>query len=490
MIEKSLADAEPAVFWTTRGGAPDPEPPVRDGDSADLVIIGGGFTGLWAAVQALQDDPGADVLILEAEQVGYGASGRNGGFVSESLTHGIGHGQARWPAEQARLIELGRRNVAEIAKTLLDAAIDADLRLVGKTTWATAPHHVGELAALARLYAEAGDRVTLLSAEEGRADVHSPTYLGGLRIHESGGLVDPAALTFGLARLAGSLGARRHDNSPIIAIKNDKSCVSVEVEPGGRGVADGRDAVGGDAGMHRASGGRNVARVRARRVLIATNAFPSPLKRVRPYVLPVYDHVLVTEPLSAAQWESVGWAERQGLTDNGNQFHYYRPTADGRILWGGYDAIYHFGGRLRAAYEQRAATHRLLARHFFETFPQLAGLRFTHRWGGVIDSTSRFTPIFGTAHRGRVAYAVGYTGLGVASSRFGARVALDLLGGRPTELTGLAMVRRRGVPFPPEPVRWPVVALTRRQMVRADANGGRRGAWLRLLDRFGVGFDS
>ena len=108
----------------------------------------------------------------------------------------------------------------------------------------------------------------------------------------------------------------------------------------------------------------------------------------------------------------------------------------------------------------------------------------------MIDSTSRFTPVFGTARGGRVAYAVGYTGLGVASSRFGARVALDLLRGEPSELTSLAMVRHRGVPFPPEPVRYPVVALTRQQMIRADANGGRRGAWLRLLDRFGVGFDS
>ncbi|MBU2665997.1 FAD-binding oxidoreductase [Actinoplanes bogorensis] len=485
MIERSLVDAEPAVFWTSRGGAPAPQPPARDGDSADLVIVGGGFTGLWAAVQALQDDPGADVLILEASSPGYGASGRNGGFVSESLTHGIGHGRARWPADQARLIELGRRNVAEIAKTLDEAGIDADLRLIGKTTWATAPHHVGELAGLAALYEEAGDRVTLLDAAAARADVHSPTYLGGLRIHESGGLVDPAALVYGLARLAESLGARRCDNSPVVGMKADKSGIELTV-----GAAAGGAAAGGGSVTSGAAAGASGVRVRARRVLIATNAYPSPLRRIRPYVLPVYDHVLVTEPLSAAQWDAIGWSERQGLTDNGNQFHYYRPTADGRILWGGYDAIYHFGGRVRAAYEQRAATHRLLARHFFATFPQLEGLRFTHRWGGVIDSTSRFTPIFGTAHGGRVAYAVGYTGLGVASSRFGARVALDLLSGEPSELTELAMVRRRGVPFPPEPVRWPVVAFTRQQMIRADANGGRRGAWLSLLDRFGVGFDS
>ncbi|GIF20520.1 glycine/D-amino acid oxidase-like deaminating enzyme [Actinoplanes tereljensis] len=463
MIARSLADAQPAVFWTDRPDAPEPRPPVPAGASADLVIAGGGFTGLWAAVQAKLDDPDADVLLLEARHVGYGASGRNGGFLSESLTHGLGHGRARWPADFPRLVELGRRNLAEIAKTVADHGIEADLRLVGKTTFALAPHHLGELAGLAGAHRELGDRVTLLDAEQARAGVHSPTYLGGLRIHESGGLVDPAALVFGLARLADTLGVRRFDRSPV-------------------------------AGLRRSGGGLQLRTpsgpVRAGKVLVATNAFPSPLRRIRPWVLPVYDHVLVTEPLSDAQWASIGWAERQGLTDNGNQFHYYRPTADGRILWGGYDAIYHFGGQVRPEYEQRRATHELLARQFFATFPQLDGLRFTHRWGGVIDSTSRFTPIFGTAHGGRVAYAVGYTGLGVASSRFGARVALDLLRGEPSELTELAMVRRRGVPFPPEPLRWPVVALTRHQMIRADENGGRRGAWLRLLDHFGVGFDS
>ncbi|WP_433826075.1 NAD(P)/FAD-dependent oxidoreductase [Actinoplanes sp. CA-015351] len=461
-IDRALADAAPAVFWTDRPGAPDRRPPVPDGASADLVIVGGGFTGLWAAVQAKHDNPDADVLLLEGQHVGYGASGRNGGFVSESLTHGLSHGQARWPGEFEQLTELGRRNLAEIAKTVAEHSIDADLRLVGKTTHATAPHHLGELASAAAVHSAIGDRVTLLDASAAQADVHSPTYLGGLRIHDSGGLVDPAALTWGLARLADSLGVRRHDESPVATLRRSAGGISV-------GTPNGT--------------------VRAGKVLIATNAYPSPLRRVRPWVLPVYDHVLVTEPLSDAQWESIGWASRQGLTDNGNQFHYYRPTADGRILWGGYDAIYHFGGKVAAAYEQRPATHQLLARHFFETFPQLDGLRFTHRWGGVIDSTSRFTPIFGTAHGGRVAYAVGYTGLGVASSRFGARVALDLLAGEPSPLTELAMVRRRGMPFPPEPVRYPVVALTRHQMVKADLDG-RRGAWLRLLDHFGVGFNS
>ncbi len=174
----------------------------------------------------------------------------------------------------------------------------------------------------------------------------------------------------------------------------------------------------------------------------------------------------------------------------GNQFHYYRLTADNRILWGGYDAVYHAGGRIRPGYDQRTATFRLLAEHFAETFPQLDGVRFTHRWGGVIDTCSRFCAFFGRAYGGKLSYVVGYTGLGVGASRFGADVMLDLLRGEPTERTGLWMVRSKPTPFPPEPLRTAVIQLTRWSLARADAHNGRRNHWLRLLDALGLGFDS
>jgi glycine/D-amino acid oxidase-like deaminating enzyme len=132
----------------------------------------------------------------------------------------------------------------------------------------------------------------------------------------------------------------------------------------------------------------------------------------------------------------------------------------------------------------------MLAEHFFATFPQLEGLRFTHRWGGPIGTTSRFTATWGTSHGGRLSWVAGYTGLGVGASRFGARVALDLVDGIDTESTSLSMVRRHPFPFPPEPLRWPAVEVTRRAIVRADGREGRRGPWLALLDKFGIGFDS
>ena len=224
-------------------------------------------------------------------------------------------------------------------------------------------------------------------------------------------------------------------------------------------------------------------------MVLATNAFRTPLRRTRWSVVPVYDYVLATEPLTDAQLATLGWDPSIGIGDSGNQFHYYRVTPDQRILWGGYDAIYHFGRSIDDDHEDRTATYRVLAEHFAETFPQLDGIRFTHRWGGVIDTSTRFCAFFGRAHRGRTAYALGFTGLGVGASRFAADVLLDLLGGEPTERTTLEMVRRRPMPFPPEPLAWIGIQLTRWSLAREDRTG-RRNLWLRALDRFGLGFDS
>lgn len=461
-VSDALGDAEPRPFWTDRPDAPQRCTPLSGRTNCDLLVVGGGLTGLWAAIEAKATDPSADVVIVEGHEIAFGASGRNGGFFSESLTHGILHGLELWPDELPDLLRLGRENVREIAAFVAAEGIDADLRLVGKTSVATRSHHLPALDRAFDLNARFGEDVTLLNATEVRADVDSPTYLGGLRYRSGGGLLDPAALCWGLKAAAQARGVRIFEGTAVGSMR--RAGARVEAATGSGSIS-------------------------ARRVLLATSAYRPLLRRLRRRVLPIYDHVLVSEPLSAGALASIGWREDQGMTDVGNQFHYYRRTRDDRILWGGYDAIYYFGNRTDAAREQRDSSHALLARQFFTTFPQLEGLRFTHRWAGLIDSTSRFTPVFGTALGGTVAYAVGFTGLGVAASRFGARVALDLLAGIESERTSLQMVRRKPVPFPPEPLRYPVVQRTRSALAAEDATG-RRGAYLRLLDRFGIGFNS
>ena len=456
-----MRDAAPRPFWLDHPDAPPTRPPLDGSAEADLVVVGGGLTGLWTALQAAEE--GKRVVLLEGERIAFGASGRNGGFCAASLTHGIANGLARWPGEMETLERLARENLDGIRATVARNAIECGWQDRGVIDVATEPHQLEWLAQQAAQLRRFGWDAELLDAAALRAQVDSPTYLGGVWSRDSAALVDPARLCWGLARAAEEAGAVVHESSPVIALR-----------PEGAGVR--ADTAGGS--------------VRSRHALLATSAFPPLVRAIRRYVVPVYDYVLVTEPLSEAQHHAIGWRGRQGISDMANRFHYYRQTDDGRIVWGGYDAIYDFGGRVAPERDQRPETFELLAEHFFATFPQLEGLRFTHRWGGAIDTCSRFSALWGRALGGRAAYVVGFTGLGVGASRFGARVALDLLDGRDTERTRLEMVRRRPLPFPPEPARWAGIQLTQRALARADERAGRRGPWLRTLDRLGLGFDS
>ncbi len=400
---------------------------------------------------------------MEGDTVAFGGSGRNGGFVDASLTHGLPNGLARFPDEIDELERLGLENLAGIEETMERFSIDAAYEKTGFLVAAREPHEAEGLSEFTELLRERGIDAEYLDQAAVRRELDSPTYIAGMWQRTGNAIVDPARLAWGLARAASELGVRIHEHSRVTSLADT---------PGGVELTVGE------------------ARLRARRVVLATNGFPPLLRAIRRYVVPVYDYVLVTEPLSAEQRAAIGWANRQGTGDCTNQFHYYRLTEDDRILWGGYDAIYHYGNAVAPRLEDRDATYSLLSEHFFQTFPQLEGLTFTHRWAGVIDTCSRFCVMWGTALSGKAAYAVGYTGLGVASTRFGARVALDLVDGLDTERTRLQFVRSKPLPFPPEPLRWAGIQLTRRALDRADRNHGRRGLWLRSLDRVGLGFDS
>jgi glycine/D-amino acid oxidase-like deaminating enzyme len=459
----ALADALPVVYWPDASPVPDGAPQLRWATSADLVVIGGGFTGLWTALLASDEVPGRSVVLLEAEQVGFGASSRNGGFLEASLTHGLGNGLSHWPDEIDQLLRLGSENYREIVSFIRTEGLDVGLEETGVVHVATQAWHVDDLAEMRSAMDAHGLRNELLDGDRVRDALASPTYVGGLLDPDGNAIVDPARLVWGLRASAEARGVSIHEESPVVGIDRE-----------------------GDRLVVRTPNGR----VSAEKVVVATNAFARPVRSMRRYIVPVYDYVLMTEPLSSEQLASIGWAGRQAFADVSNQFHYYRLTSDNRILWGGYDAVYRFGGPISPELDQAGDTHVKLAGHFFDTFPQLEGLRFTHKWAGPIGTTTRFTAAWGRAHRGDVVWVGGYTGLGVGASRFGARVALDLVDGVATERTELEMVRRRPMPFPPEPVRSAGIQLTRRALAKADTNEGRRGPWLALLDRFGVGFDS
>ncbi|MBF6052337.1 FAD-dependent oxidoreductase [Streptomyces eurocidicus] len=461
---KSLSDAAPRPYWLDDPGRPAALPALVGDERCELLVVGGGYSGLWTALLAKERDPARDVVLIEAQETGWAASGRNGGFCSASLTHGWANGQSRWPQELATLERLGRRNLDEIEATVARHGIDCGFERTGEIDIATAAHQVAELREAADEVAELGlPDYEYLDQDALRAEVDSPTFLAGLWDRTGVAMVHPARLVWGLKRACLDLGVRIYEHTP-----------GTELSAHGPGVAV-RTPYG---------------RIFARHAALGTNAFPSLVKRVRPYIAPVYDYALMTEPLTPEQRDAIGWRRRQGLGDAANHFHYFRITPDHRILWGGYDIVHHYGGGVRAEYDHHPATYRKLAEHFFHCFPQLEGLRFTHNWGGAIDTCSRFSAFFGTAHGGRVAYALGYTGLGVGASRFGADVMLDLLAGERTERTELDMVRSKPLPFPPEPVRSMGIGITQWSMTRADENGGRRNLWLKAMDKVGMGFDS
>ena len=459
----AYAEAVARPFWLDTLPQRDTHPPLSETTEADLCIVGGGYTGLWAALYAKERDPARDVVVLEATRCGNGASGRNGGFLLSSLTHGIANGLTRFPEEMDRLERLGFENFDALARDLERLGIDAEYEPTGDLLLALEPHELDELEADAELARRFGHRADVLDTEQTRAQVSSPLFLGALWTHTGSALVHPGKLGDGLRAAAVQAGVRVSEYSPVRELKRSRTGVSVSTEGGV---------------------------VQARLVLLATSAYPPLLRAIRRYVAPVYDYALMTEPLAPAQREAIGWHGRQGLGDMANQFHYYRLTTDDRILWGGYDAVYRYGGPVGPALDEHEPSFAMLSQHFFTTFPQLEGIRFSHKWGGAIDTCSRFSVFFGRALDGRVAYALGYTGLGVGATRFGARVGLDLLDGRVSDATQLSMVRHRPLPFPPEPLRSGVIQLTRNRLAAADRNGGRRGLWLSALDRLGLGFDS
>ncbi|MEA2459679.1 MAG: hypothetical protein QOC95_2651, partial [Thermoleophilaceae bacterium] len=267
----AYAHATPRSFWVDRLPRRDRHPPLEGATAADLCIVGGGFTGLWAALHAKAGDPGRDVVLLEAEMVGHGASGRNGGFASSSLTHGVANGLARFEDEMPLLEWLGRRNFDGLVTDLSRHGIECDLELTGELLVALEPHEEAWLEEEAELLRRFGHDVELFDGEAMRAKVASPTYRGGLLDRTGGGLVDPAKLASGLLGAALEAGVRVHEGTAASGLRDAGSAVEIT-------VADGRGSV------------------TARRVLLGTSAYRPLLRAVRRYVVPVYDYVLVTEP--------------------------------------------------------------------------------------------------------------------------------------------------------------------------------------------------
>ena len=476
-VAAALEGVSHVPFWLDRPDRPAAAPALSGAVLTDLLVVGGGFAGLWAALRAKERDPQRRVVLVEGRRIGWAASGRNGGFCEASLTHGRSNGERHASGEVDQLDALGRRNLTELLATVERYGIDCAAQHVGTLSVAVEPYQLRCL----------GDGEVLRDARAVRALVDSPLFLGG-EVDPATVLLDPARLAWGLARVIRELGVEIYENTVVRELTTDRDGVVAHTRTRPRRGPD--DRASALTGPVDSTEPGESGRISADQVVLATNAFPSLLRRTRLHVAPVYDYAIVTEPLSREQRAALGWRGRQGLADLSNRFHYWRLTPDDRVLYGGYDAVYHYGRSVGAAHDTDDEVFARLTAHLLATFPPLGGIKVTHAWGGAIDMCTRAFAFYTQAYGGRVVQAQGFTGLGVAATRFAADVMLDLLSGDETELTRLGVVRRTPLPFPPEPATWLGVRATVAALSTADRREGRRGPWLRLLDALKIGVDS
>lgn len=419
-----------------------PHPQVTGEVEVDVAIVGGGFTGLWTAYHLLEAQPSLRVAIVEREEIAYGASGRNGGFAMTLLDMSLAHLRRNHGDDAARAAHRAvATSVDEIGDTIERHGIDCEWTKGGLLVVATNRGQLDRVESdLAAADALGLDGFRRLSAAEVRAEVDSPTYLGAL--HETHcGVLNPARLAAGLADIVEGMGAQLYETTDVLDITESGSGLRLTTPNG---------------------------TVRAGQVVLATSAWATNTPWFKNTVVPLYTYVVLTEPIPEERWAEVGWGQRQGIEDKRNYVHYYRRTADGRVLWGGGDGVIHAGRRIRPSYDRNDRVMADLVRTFHETFPQFHDIRMSHHWGGPVGITVNFLPVFGTLLKGRLHYGLGYNGHGVAPSHTGGKILRDKVLDKPSEFTELCFVDAHEPHFPPEPLLWISAELTRQTLLRQD----------------------
>ena len=315
-VEAALANTKLFPYWLDNPAAPATEPELVGDATADLLIVGGGFTGLWAAVQAKEQMPHLNVVLIEAGKVAHGASGRAGGIISTSVMHGLPNAVRVFPNDIAQLEAFGHHNLDGFEDTLKRYDIDADIEWNGEMTVAVDPEHIAHLKGDYDLHREYGHNVVLLNREETLEQLNSPLFAGALWSRNRSGIVHPAKLAWGLKRAALTLGVRLYEHTPLVTVTDEGSTVFVTTPKGS---------------------------VRAPRVVFGSGTAKVGIPDINRRVMQVRDHVLATEPLTDEQLARIGWKNRQGVYDTRTQLNYFRLTKHNNIIFGGL-VSYHFDG--------------------------------------------------------------------------------------------------------------------------------------------------
>jgi glycine/D-amino acid oxidase-like deaminating enzyme len=429
-------------YWLREAGRPEPAAPLEGDQDADVVVIGGGYTGLWTAWHAKRLEPEARVVLLEAERCGEGPSGRNAGFCNSMWFYLPAIRERFGDHAAAEFARAAQASVHEVGRFCEEQGVDAWFRLGGYLQVSTAPAYDGSWEPYAQACRELGESEACvpLSPEEIRSRCASPIFRGGA-LYRGSATVHPARLAQGLRRRALDAGVAICERSPVRALRR---------EPGDTAV----DAGGGT--------------VRAPHVVLAAGARAGTLVRgLRRRLTITSSHMVITEPVPDVL-EEVGWTGGECITDSRALLHYFRTTPDGRIAfgWGGGRVVP--GTRLNGRAELDRSLAGEVADHLVRFFPELRGRRIDHAWGGPIDVSPTHLPLVGSPSPG-LHYAFGYTGNGVGPCQLAGRILASLALDRRDEPTRLAIVDPPPVKVPPEPFRYVGGAIVRRAMVRRES---------------------
>jgi len=457
LSRNALKHTRMSPFWLDDDARPLPCSKLEEIIDSNLLIVGGGFTGLWAAVQAKESAPSRDVVVIEANTVACGASGRPGAIVSTSVMHGLSNAKRIFPNDLAILEELGQENMQGFRESLERYSINADDEWNGELTVAVNKDGMSILRDELSLHNEYGHDAIMLDAQETRAEIASPLFEGSVWNRKLSGTVHPAKLAWGLKRAAEQLGVRFFEDTPLTEIRENGSGVQA-LTPAGR--------------------------IDAQKILLATNAFAAGHRKIRGRVAAIRDRIISTEPLSPEQMSRIGWKNRQGVYDTKVQLNYMRLTRDNRIIFGG-KIGYFLGNNTDPVADKKPDMYESLADAFFRTFPQLDDVSFSHGWSGPIALTTRMAVHFQRYHDNKVVWAGGYSGFGVSASRFGARTALRILDNIDAPELKLEFANSLPPRIPPEPFRWLGATLTVYALDTVDEKGGWRRAWLSLVRKMG-----
>jgi glycine/D-amino acid oxidase-like deaminating enzyme len=434
-------------YWSYEPGPAPARPSLELDEAVDVAIVGAGCTGLWTAWHLTERDPALSIAIVDAQHPGFGASGRNGGWVTSNMGLSVRDLARSYGPDAARAV---RDTMRESVDAIGTVGIECDYRKNGLFLVARGP---GQVPALRESYAafEAvgrADGLEWFDRDRAVANVAASRVEAGL-FNAHGASIQPAKLSHGLAESLERQGVRIYERSPAQAIEPRSGAKQAVVRtPGGA--------------------------LRANTVVLSAEAWVSQLAPRR-RVMPVYSLIVITEPLTDAQWEGVGWERCACLASFQLTVDYLTKTPDGRVMFGGRGAPYHFASRIRPEFDRDESIHERLRRSVVEWWPHLEGIRFAHAWGGPLALPRDFTPNIAYDSTTALAGAYGYVGQGVATTHLaGSYLAAMILDGL-DELRPLPFLGHASRRWEPEPLRWAAARYVQRAFERIDERTERTG---------------